>query len=128
MNLIKKFISINNNLDSFDNDGNNIIHKLVETNDSTILKEGLETLIEKKKIKKLINQKNYTGYTPLHCSITNNNQECVQLLINNGADMKILTDDGYYIKWIDNKLQKGGKNHNSSKKIIYKKIICTRFI
>jgi ankyrin repeat protein len=123
MNLIKKFISINNNLDSFDNDGNNIIHKLVETNDSKILKEGLETLIKKKKIKKLINQKNYIGYTPLHCSITNNNQDCVQLLINNGADIKILTDDGYYIKWIDNKSQKGGKDYNASKKII-----CTRFI
>ena len=128
MNLIKKFISINNNLDSFDNDGNNIIHKLVETNDSKILKEGLETLIKKKKLKKLINQKNYIGYTPLHCSITNNNQDCVQLLINNGADIKILTDDGHYIQWIDNKSQKGGKDYNASKKIIYKKIICTRFI
>lgn len=118
MDLIKNFISINNNLDSFDNDGNNIIHKLVETNNLKTLKEGLETLIEKKKLKKLINQKNYTGHTPLHYCITNNNQECIQLLINNGANTKILTDDGHCVKWIDNKSQKGGKTYNPSKKII----------
>ena len=119
MDLIKNIISMNNNLDSLDEDGNNIIHKLVANNDSKILKESLKTLIEKEELKKLINQKNYTGYTPLHCAITNHNQDCAQILINNGADIKIPTDDGYRVKWSEEKDQKGG----NSKKIVGKRFI-----
>lgn len=110
---------MNNNLDSLDDNGNNVIHQLVENNDSNVLKEGLETLIEKGDLKKLINQKNYIGYTPLHCAITNHNQQCAQILINNGADIRIPTDDGYRVKWTEEKKQKGGSN---------KKIIGRRFL
>jgi hypothetical protein len=119
MDLIKNIISMNNNLDSLDEDGNNIIHKLVENNDSKILKEGLETLIEKGELKKLINQKNYTGYTPLHCAITNHNQSCAQILINNGADTRIPTDDGYRVKWAEERKQKGG----GAKKIVGRRFL-----
>ncbi len=126
MDLIKNIISMNNNLDSLDIEGNNIIHKLVENNDSKILKEGLETLIEKGEIKKLINQKNYGGYTPLHCAITNHNQKCAQILINNGADIRIPTDDGYRIKWAEEKTQVGGKNTSNYDK--NRKIVGKRFL
>ena len=98
---------IKNNINSLDEEGNNIIHKIVENNDSQILKQSLKTL-KKKELLKIINQKNYIGYTPLHCAITNHNQECAQILINNGADIRIITDDGYQVKWAKEKQQKGG--------------------
>ena len=98
--------------------GNNIIHKLVISNNSKILKETLESLIEKGDLKKLINQKNYYGYTPLHIAINKDNQSFAQILINNGADTRILTDNGYSIKWINEK----------EKKIDSLKIIGIRFL
>jgi len=94
---------MNNNFNLLDKKGNNIIHKLVTSNNSKILKETLENLIEKGDLIKLINQKNYYGYTPLHIAINKNNQPFAQILINNGADIRILTDDGYIIKQINEK-------------------------
>jgi ankyrin repeat protein len=108
---------MNNNFDLLDKKGNNIIHKLIKSNNSKILKEILETLIEKGDLKKLINQKNYYGYTPLHIAINKNNQHFAQILINNGADTRILTDNGYSAKWIKEK-----------KKIDNLKIIGIRFL
>ena len=96
---------MNNNFNLLDKNGNNILHKLVKSNNSKMLKEILEILIEKGKLKKLINQKNYSGYTPLHIAINKNNQYLSQLLINNSADIRILTDNGYIIKQIkENKI------------------------
>ena len=94
---------MNNNLNFLDKKGNNILHKLVKSNNSTILKDTLENLIENGKLNNLINQKNYLGYTPLHIAINKNNQSFSQLLINNGADIRILTDNGYSIKQIKEK-------------------------
>ena len=95
----------NNNFNLLDKKGNNILHKLVKSNNLKMLKETLEILIEKGKLKKLINQKNYSGYTPLHIAINKNNQYLSQLLINNSADIRILTDNGYIIKQIkENKI------------------------
>jgi len=107
---------MNKNFNLLDNKGNNILHKLVKNNNLLILKETLENLIEKGKIKNLINQKNYYGYTPLHIAINKNNQSFSQLLINNGADIRILTDNGYVIKQI------------KEKKIDSLKIIGVRFL
>lgn len=107
---------MNKNFNLLDNKGNNILHKLVKNNNLLILKETLENLIEKGKIKNLINQKNYYGYTPLHIAINKNNQSFSQLLINNGADIRILTDNGYGIKQI------------KEKKIDSLKIIGVRFL
>jgi ankyrin repeat protein len=107
---------MNKNFNLLDNKGNNILHKLVKNNNLLILKETLENLIEKGKIKNLINQKNYYGYTPLHIAINKNNQSFSQLLINNGADIRILTDNGYIIKQI------------KEKKIDSLKIIGVRFL
>lgn len=104
---------MNDNFNSLDDNGNNIIHKLVYKNNSKILKK----LLEKRKLKNLVNQKNYFGYTPLHCAIRNNNQECAQILINGGSDTKIITDDGYQVKWVKDKSQKGGEFQNSLKEI-----------
>jgi ankyrin repeat protein len=109
---------MNNNFDLLDKKGNNIIHKLVKSNNSKILKETLESLIEKGDLQKLINQKNYYGYTPLHIAINKENQSFAQILINNGADIRILTDNGYSIKWIEEK----------QKKIDSLKIIGIRFL
>ena len=96
---------MNNNFNLLDKKGNNILHKLVKSNNLKMLKETLEILIEKGKLKKLINQKNYSGYTPLHIAINKNNQYLSQLLINNSADIRILTDNGYIIKQIkENKI------------------------
>ena len=108
---------MNNNFNSLDDNGNNMIHKLVKKNNSKILKEKLEILLEKGKLKNLVNQKNYFGYTPLHCAIKNHNQECAQILINNGADTRIITDNGYYVKYVKDTSQKGGKYQNNSKEI-----------
>ena len=69
-------------------------------------------------MKKLINQKNYYGYTPLHIAINKDNQDLAQILINNGADIRILTDNGYSAKWIKEK----------QKKIDSLKIIGIRFL
>jgi len=107
---------MNNNLNFLDKKGNNILHKLVKSNNSTILKDTLENLIENGKLNNLINQKNYLGYTPLHIAINKNNQSFSQLLINNGADIRILTDNGYSIKQI------------KEKKIDSLKIIGVRFL
>lgn len=107
---------MNNNLNLLDKKGNNILHKLVKSNNSKILKETLEILIENGKLKNLINQKNYYGYTPLHIAINKHNQFFSQLLINNGADIRILTDNGYSIKQI------------KEKKIDSLKIIGVRFL
>jgi ankyrin repeat protein len=107
---------MNNNLNFLDKKGNNILHKLVKNNNSTILKDTLENLIENGKLKNLINQKNYSGYTPLHIAISKHNQSFSQLLINNGADIRILTDNGYSIKQI------------KEKKIDSLKIIGVRFL
>lgn len=109
---------MNNNFDLLDKKGNNIIHKLIKSNNSKILKKTLETLIEKGDLKKLINQKNYYGYTPLHIAINKDNQDLAQILINNGADIRILTDNGYSAKWIKEK----------QKKIDSLKIIGIRFL
>jgi ankyrin repeat protein len=92
---------MNNNFNLLDKNGNNILHKFVKSNNSKMLKETLEILIEKGKLKNLINQKNYSGYTPLHIAINKNNQHLSQLLINNNADIRILTDNGYIIKQIN---------------------------
>jgi ankyrin repeat protein len=108
---------MNNNFNSLDDNGNNMIHKLVKKNNSKLLKEKLEILLEKGKLKNLVNQKNYFGYTPLHCAIKNHNQECAQILINNGADTRIITDNGYCVKYVEDTSQKGGKYQNSSKEI-----------
>jgi ankyrin repeat protein len=94
------------NLDSLDNNGNNIIHKLLKNNNLKKLKETLEILIERGDLKKLITQKNYIGYTPLQYSIINQNQEGAQILINNGADINTITDNGYYVKKLGAKLNK----------------------
>ena len=107
---------MNNNLNLLDKKGNNILHKLVKSNNSKTLKETLEILIENGKLKNLINQKNYYGYTPLHIAINKHNQSFSQLLINNGADIRILTDNGYSIKQI------------KEKKIDSLKIIGVRFL
>ena len=107
---------MNNNLNLLDKKGNNILHKLVKSNNSKILKETLEILIENGKLQNLINQKNYYGYTPLHIAINKHNQSFSQLLINNGADIRILTDNGYGIKQI------------KEKKIDSLKIIGVRFL
>jgi ankyrin repeat protein len=107
---------MNNNLNFLDKKGNNILHKLVKSNNLTILKDTLENLIENGKLNNLINQKNYLGYTPLHIAINKNNQSFSQLLINNGADIRILTDNGYSIKQI------------KEKKIDSLKIIGVRFL
>jgi len=98
-----------------DSKGNNIIHKLVYKNNSKILKKKLETLFEKEELKNLINEKNYMGYTPLHCAIKNNNQECAQILINSGSDTRLITDNGYQVKWVKDKSQKGGDFQKSLK-------------
>ena len=107
---------MNKNFNLLDNKGNNILHKLVKSNNSKILKETLEILIENGKLQNLINQKNYYGYTPLHIAINKHNQSFSQLLINNGADIRILTDNGYGIKQI------------KEKKIDSLKIIGVRFL
>jgi hypothetical protein len=52
----------------------------------------------------------------LHIAINKNNQSFSQLLINNGADIRILTDNGYSIKQI------------KEKKIDSLKIIGVRFL
>jgi ankyrin repeat protein len=72
------------------------------------LEEELNRLVKKNELKELINERNYEGYTPLHCAILNKNQKCAQQLIDHGADINIPTDDGYKIKWISKNKQKGG--------------------
>ena len=54
----------------------------------------------------------------MHIAINNHNQSFAQILINNGADIRILTDNGYSIKWIKEK----------QKKIDSLKIIGIRFL
>ena len=86
----------------------NKIHKNIEQYDYTKLEELLEDLLKNGKLKKYINQKNFEGLTPLHCAVINNNQQCVQQLINYGADINIPTNDGYKIKWSNDNKQTGG--------------------
>lgn len=124
MELINNLLKMNNNLNSLDEEGNNILHKLVQNNDNKIITKSLETLLEKGELFDLINQKNFKGDTPLHCAIKNNNQKCAQNLINYGASVDIVSNNGYKIKW-DNK--KGGgsvdENKNLNKKIVGKRYL-----
>jgi ankyrin repeat protein len=84
------------------------IHKYIENYNYDKLEEELNRLTKKNELKEIINERNYEGYTPLHCAILNKNQRCAQQLINHGADINIPTDDGYKIKWISKNKQKGG--------------------
>jgi ankyrin repeat protein len=78
----------------------NIIHNLVENNDTKTLSDYLNKLQKKGKLNKLINEKNDDGMTPLHTAIAKNNQEIADELINYGADIRIPTDTGYRIKFV----------------------------
>lgn len=102
------------------NNDENIIHKNINNYNQEKLEKELEKLLKNGELKSLINEKNFEGYTPLHCAILNKNQKCAQQLINYGADVNIPTDDGYKIKWI-NKIQKGG--NNNTKKITGKRYL-----
>lgn len=104
-------------LEFIDEEGNNIIHKLIENDDEKI-KLKLNYILEKGELDNLINSKNYNGLTPLHCAIYNKNQKCAKLLIDYGANINIPTDYGEKITWIDN--QKGGAN---KKKLLGKRYI-----
>jgi ankyrin repeat protein len=86
------------------------IHKYIENYNYEKLEEELKKLSKNNELKELINQRNFEGYTPLHCAILNKNQKCAQQLIDHGADINIPTDDGYKIKWISKNKQKGGNN------------------
>lgn len=86
------------------------IHKYIENYNYDKLEDELKQLSKKNELKELINQRNFEGYTPLHCAILNKNQKCAQQLIDHGADINIPTDDGYKIKWISKKQQKGAGN------------------
>jgi len=89
------------------NDESNI-HKYIENYNYDKLEEELNRLMKKNELKEVINERNYEGYTPLHCAILNKNQKCAQQLIDHGANVNIPTDDGYKIKWISKNKQKGG--------------------
>ena len=130
MDLINNIIKMNNNLETIDQDGNNIIHKLVQNYNSKILTNSLETLLEKGELFDLINSKNFKGDTPLHCAVKNNNQECAQKLINYGASVDIVSNKGYKIKWSDkqNKNIKGGGNEETTDKNLNKNIIGKRYL
>ena len=42
-----------------------------------------------------VNEKNTTGWTPLHCAALGNHPEAVRLLLKNGADVELKDKVGY---------------------------------
>ena len=80
-----------------DNQGLTIFHKVSKLNLYEDCIQILELIINnctKYEFYSCINQKNKLGFTPLHYACYNGNMKLIKLLINNGADVNLVNNNG----------------------------------
>ena len=77
-----------------DNDNNNILHLLINSNDQSKIKKILEKGLKYGYLKHIINEQNNEGDTPLHLSVRNKNNTLASLLIDYGADKTMINCQG----------------------------------
>jgi ankyrin repeat protein len=100
---ISIFLSENpkfNLFESIDDKNNNSIHRICFINSNTIFSIALEHIKKNKQsqdIKSLINNKNSSGFTPLHYACYKGNLEIIIKLINLGADIYLKNNKGLNI-------------------------------
>lgn len=88
---LDKFIE-KNGIDSVDRDGRSILFSVLQLNDINLV----EHLIGRNAN---INMKDNNGFTPLHFSVMENNEEITRLLIENGAEIDAIDKWGNTPLW-----------------------------
>jgi ankyrin repeat protein len=94
-----------------DNNKENILHKIAKSNNTECLSKFIDRLtgvntewnrldnknisenFKKESMALLINEQDKTGYTPLHYAVLGGNVRMVDLLLKNGADIMLATED-----------------------------------
>tara|TARA_A100001015_G_C14833376_1_gene649473 strand:+ start:399 stop:710 length:312 start_codon:yes stop_codon:yes gene_type:complete len=81
-----------------DHDGNNLLHLLVKKGDINLIQNILEKGLKYGFLKKMINNQNYKGNTPLHLAVKNKNNKIASILIDYGACKDIVNCKGNIIQ------------------------------
>lgn len=91
-----------------DKDKCNILHKMIEESEISMIKKFLNIATAKGQLEEIINLKNNEGMTPLHLAVELDRQDVANLLVEFGADTNIENIDGKIVKWIP-EMSGGGK-------------------
>jgi ankyrin repeat protein len=130
-NLVNNLIKTLPNINSVDDEGNNIIHHFAQYGDLDLMRK----VVKKNdiSISCLLNQRNQDGNTPLHLAVGGGNQKLADYLVQKGANPEIcnfkgekcLQKNNLKIKNKNKNSQNGGGSDSESED---KKIIGTRKI
>ena len=119
--LLIKFFTMVPKLDYNDKKNNNMLHYLVKLGNTNLVLKFLKMAYEKNNIKKIINEYNEEGKTPLHIAVSNNFQNIAKLLIKFGASKEIVDEKGQKVVWVPE--QKGGSIKKKVKKFFGKRYL-----
>jgi len=78
-----------------DSDNNTLLHLLAKNKQVDLTMEELDSLV--KKCKKIINNQNKNGDTPILVAVAHGNDKLATVLDNNGADKSIKNKDGIHV-------------------------------
>lgn len=108
------FLLNNNQNNILDEEGNNIIHLTVKQGTPCTLFNLLLELKKNKTLNEFIDQRNYSGNTPLHLCFKNNKntQELIEILLYFKANPNIPDMNGNKVKFVHN--QNGGSSNSFS--------------
>ena len=98
-----------------------MLHYLVKLGNTNLVLKFLKMAYEKNNIKKIINEYNEEGKTPLHIAVSNNFQNIAKLLIKFGASKEIVDEKGQKVVWVPE--QKGGAIKKKVKKFFGKRYL-----
>lgn len=126
-NLINNLIKTLPNINSIDDEGNNIIHHFAQYGDLDLMRKILKK--NDIQISSLVNQRNQDGNTPLHLAVDGGNQKLADYLVIKGANPEICNFKGEKclqktnLKIKNKKNQKGGaEKDDESEDNSYEKI------
>ncbi len=96
------------------NNGETILHVLVKKCNVKGFDSVLNSLLERKDIKELINIQDKEGNTPLHIAVINECNELAQNLIKAGANPLIKNKAGFYIEDIEEEVEVKNTSENKN--------------
>lgn len=95
-----KFLKMSPSVNYCDENECNLLHKMIEEEDITLIKKFLDIAVSKGELEEIINKRDNDGRLPLHYAVENNRQDVASLLVKYGADTNVVDVNGKIVKWV----------------------------